>query len=49
MENLVRSTTEVMILEMMQLLKENKNSNINITNEEKNKKRQENERNTTTH
>jgi hypothetical protein len=40
MENLVRSTTEAM-KEMMLLLKENKNSNINVTNEEKNKKRQE--------
>jgi hypothetical protein len=38
MENLVRSTTEAM-KEMMQLLKENKKSNINVTNEEKNKKR----------
>ena len=34
MENLVRSTTEA-IKEMMLLLKENKNSNINVTNEEK--------------
>ncbi len=41
MENLVRSTTEA-IKEMMLLLKENKNSNINVTNEEKNTKRQEN-------
>jgi hypothetical protein len=40
MENLVRSTTEAM-KEMTQLLKQNKNSNINVTNEEKNKKRQE--------
>jgi hypothetical protein len=40
MENLVRSTTEPM-KEMMLLLKENKYSNINVTNEEKNKKRQE--------
>ena len=40
MKNLVRSTTEAM-KEMMQLLKENWNSNINVTNEEKNKKRQE--------
>ncbi len=39
MENLVRSTTKAM-KEMMLLLKENKNSNINVTNEEKNKKRQ---------
>ncbi len=39
-ENLVRSTTEAM-KEMMLLLKENKNSNINVANEEKNKKRQE--------
>jgi hypothetical protein len=39
MENLVRSTTEAM-KEMMLLLKENKNSNINATNEVKNKKRQ---------
>jgi hypothetical protein len=39
-ENLVRFTTEAM-KEMMQLLKENKNSNINVMNEEKNKKRQE--------
>jgi hypothetical protein len=36
MDNLVRSTTEAM-KEMMLLLKENKNSNINVTNEEKNK------------
>jgi hypothetical protein len=40
MENLVRSTTKAM-KEMMQLLEENKNSNINVTNEEKNNKRQE--------
>jgi hypothetical protein len=40
MGNLVRSTTEAM-KEMMLLLKENKNSNMNVTNEEKNKKRQE--------
>ncbi len=40
METLVRSTTEV-IKEMLFLLKENKNFNINETNEEKNKKRQE--------
>ncbi len=40
MINLVRSTTEAM-KEMMLLLKENKNSNIKVTNEEKNKKRQE--------
>ncbi len=40
MENLVRSTIEAM-KETMLLLKENKNSNINVTNEEKNKKRQE--------
>jgi hypothetical protein len=40
MENLVRSTTEAM-KEMMLLLKENKNSKINVTKEEKNKKRQE--------
>jgi hypothetical protein len=40
MENLVRSTTEAM-KEMMLLLKENKNFNINVTNKEKNKKRQE--------
>jgi hypothetical protein len=36
MENLVRSTTEAM-KEMIQLLKENKYSNTNVTNEEKNK------------
>jgi hypothetical protein len=48
MENLVRSTSEAM-KEMMLLLKENKNPNINVTNEEKNKKRQENERNTMMH
>ena len=40
MENLVRSTSEAM-KEMMLLLKENKNSNINATKEETNKKRQE--------
>jgi hypothetical protein len=40
MENLVRSTTEAM-KEMVLLLKENKSSNINVTNEEKNKMRQE--------
>jgi hypothetical protein len=40
METLVKSTTEAM-KEMMFLLKENKNSNINATNEEKNRKRQE--------
>ncbi len=41
MGNLVRSTTEAM-KEMIQLLiKENKNSNINVTKEETNKKRQE--------
>jgi hypothetical protein len=38
MENLVRSTTEA-TKEMMLLLKENKNSNINVTKEEKYKKR----------
>jgi hypothetical protein len=37
MENLVRSTTEAM-KEMMLLLKENQNSNINVTNEEKKQK-----------
>jgi hypothetical protein len=37
MEKLVRSTTEAM-KEMMLLLKENKNSNTNVPNEEKNKK-----------
>ncbi len=40
MEYLFRSTTEAM-KEMMLLLKENKNSNINVTNEEDYKKRQE--------
>jgi hypothetical protein len=44
MENLVRSTTEAM-KKMMQLLKENKNSNINVTNEKRNKKRQEKQKN----
>ncbi len=39
MENLVKSTTEAM-KEMMQLLKENRNSNINVTNEEKNKRQE---------
>jgi hypothetical protein len=48
MENLVRSTTEAM-KEMMLLLKENKNSNISVTNEEKNKKETRKKRNTTTH
>jgi hypothetical protein len=38
MENLVRSTTEAMN-EMMLCLKENKNTNINVTNEEKRKKK----------
>jgi hypothetical protein len=42
-ENLVRSTTEAM-KEIMLLLKENKNFNINVTNEEKIKKRQENQK-----
>jgi hypothetical protein len=40
MENIVRLTTEAM-KEMMQLLKENKISNINVMNEEKNKNKQE--------
>jgi hypothetical protein len=37
--------------EMMQLIKENKNSNINVTNEEKSKKGQEKQKklNTTKH
>jgi hypothetical protein len=47
MENLVRSTTEAM-KEMMLLLKENKNSNINVMNEEK-KRDKKNKRNTTIH
>ncbi len=38
MENLVRSTTEA-TKEMMLFVKENKSSNMNVTNEEKNKKR----------
>jgi hypothetical protein len=48
MENLVRSTTEAM-KEMMLLLKENKNSNINAMNEEKNKSNKKNRRDITTH
>jgi hypothetical protein len=48
MKNLVSSTTEAM-KEMMLLFKENKNSNVNVTNEEKNKKRQEKKRNTMMH
>ena len=48
MENLVRSTTEAM-KEMMLLLKENKNSNINVTNKEKSKRDKKNKRNTMLH
>jgi hypothetical protein len=48
MENLVRPTTEAM-KEMMLLLKENKNSKINVTNEGKTKRGKKNKRNTTTH
>ena len=48
MGNLVRSTTEAM-KEMMQLLKENKNSNINVMNKERKKRGKKNERNTMTH
>jgi hypothetical protein len=44
MKNLVRSTTEAM-KEMMLLLKENKNSNINVTNEKKTKRDKKNKRN----
>ncbi len=48
MENLVRSTTEAM-KETMLLLKENKNSNINVMNKERKKRGKKNERNTMTH
>jgi hypothetical protein len=48
MENLVRSTTEA-VKEMMLILEENKNSNINVTNEERNKKRPEKQKKTMTH